>query len=121
MSTSGDSEAAPGDGERVIDRSGDIDQRPVEERSGNELANAVSFKPPARRLADSLPVAPRYEAASLQSQRFQPPAQELADIALRLQKDLDKRYTKAKSQLDALAQKIEAQEKRCLPPKLDDD
>jgi hypothetical protein len=121
MSTSGDFEAEPDDGERVIDRSGDIDQRPVEERSGQELANAVSFKPPARRLADSPPVAPRYEAASHQSQRFQPPQPELADIALRLQKDLDKQYTKAKSQLDALAQKIEAQEKRCLPPKLDDD
>jgi hypothetical protein len=63
----------------------------------------------------------RPRAASHQSQRFQPPQPELADIALRLQKDLDKQYTKAKSQLDALAQKIEAQEKRCLPPKLDDD
>ncbi|MGO8953007.1 MAG: hypothetical protein ACLPWS_09590 [Rhodomicrobium sp.] len=121
MSTSGDSEAGLDDGERVIDRSGDIDQRPVEERSGKELANAVPFTPPARRLADSPPVVQRYEAASPRSQRFQPPPPELADIALRLQKDLDKQYAKAKSQLDGLAQKIEAQEKRCLPPKLDDD
>lgn len=41
-------------------------------------------------------------------------------MAQRLQKDLDKQYTKARSHLEALSQKIEAGEKRCLPPKLDD-
>jgi hypothetical protein len=61
-----------------------------------------------------------YIAPSQPPARIQPPI-ELAEIAQRLQKDLDKRYAKAKSQLDALSQKIEGQEKRCLAPKLDGD
>ena len=40
--------AESGDSERVIDRSGDIDQRPPEERTGAESANAISFPLPER-------------------------------------------------------------------------
>ena len=53
--------------------------------------------------------------------RVQTPPRELADIAQRLQKDLDKQHAKAKSQLETLTQKIEGQERRCVPPKLDGD
>jgi hypothetical protein len=99
---------------RVIDRSGDIDQRPSEERSGVQPANAISFRPQRLpSLPASLPAAPL--------QRFQPPPAGLADMAQRLQKDLDKQYARAKSQLETLSQKISAQEKRCIPPKLDGD
>src|SRR5262249_13316763 len=62
----------------------------------------------------------RYGAASPPPARFEPPLQ-LAEIAQRLQKELDKRYARAKSQLDALSQKIEGQEKRCSAPKLEGD
>lgn len=119
MSTSAEPDAGM-DNERVIDRSGDIDQRPVEERSGTETASIISFKPPARRIAEPAHAVERYASPLPAAPRLAPPAG-LADIAQRLQKDLDKRYAKAKSQLEALAQKIEAQEKRCLPPKLAND
>ncbi len=114
MSTSAESETEPDDG-RVIDRSGDIDQRPPEERTGTEPSNLVVFKPPARLSVQRAPA----EAAP--PHRFQPQPPAPAELAQRLQKDLDKQYAKAKSQLDALAQKIEAQEKRCAAPKLDGD
>ncbi|MGO9545992.1 MAG: hypothetical protein ACLPPF_14525 [Rhodomicrobium sp.] len=121
MSTSADPETGLDDDERVIDRSGDIDQRPPEERNGNESANAVGFPVPARRTTEPPHAVQRYVPAPPPSARFQPPPPGLEDIARHLQKDLDKHYAKAKAQLDALAQKIEAQEKRCQPPKLDGD
>jgi hypothetical protein len=108
-----------GDG-RVIDRSGDIDQRPPEERTGKDCANVVSFRREVRPCQLPAPAA-LYVAAPLPAQGFKAPPRELADIAQRLQRDLDKQYAKAKSQLEALTQKIEAQERRCVPPKLDGD
>ncbi len=105
---------------RVIDRSGDIDQRPPEERSGKDCANVVSFRREERPCQLPVPAA-LYVAAPLPAQGFKAPPRELADIAQRLQKDLDKQYSKAKSQLETLTQKIEAQERRCVPPKLDGD
>jgi hypothetical protein len=109
-----------GDYERVIDRSGDIDQRPLEERTGKESANAISFHLPA--LQNRQPqhaIQPCRQPLSLPRQ--EPQNQQMASLARRLQMDLDKQYARARSQLEALTQKIEAQEKRCLPPKLDGD
>jgi hypothetical protein len=116
MSTSAES----GDWERVIDRSGDIDQRPLEERTGKESANAISFplpgpqnRQPHQAIEPHRPPPP--------AQRREPQDQQIAGLAKRLQMDLDKQYARSRSHLEALTQKIEAQEKRCLPPKLDGD
>jgi len=121
MSTSAEPEAGLDDGERVIDRSGDIDQRPPEERTGKESANAISLRPAEPENRAPSYALQRYSAVSQSVQPFQPPPKELADTAQRLQKEIDKQYAKAEAQLAALAQKIEAQEKRCLPPKLEGD
>ena len=118
MSASAESETGLDDGERVIDRSGDLDQRPIEERTGKEVANPISLSSAGREPSRAVE---HYTAASPPPQRLPAPPAELAGIAQRLQKDLDKQYAKAKSQLEQLSQKIEAQEKRCVPPKLDDD
>jgi hypothetical protein len=119
MKNSADSGTSFESGDRFIDRSGDIDQRPAEERAGNQSGTAIIF----RRSGPIEPEPPHavqlYGGAS-RPECFEPPLQ-LAEIAQRLQKDLDKRYVKAKSQLDALTQKIECQEKRCLAPKLEGD
>ncbi|MFY9639309.1 MAG: hypothetical protein WAK07_00165, partial [Rhodomicrobium sp.] len=121
MSTSAEFEAGPNDGERVIDRSGDIDQRPLEERTGKESANAISLRRAEPEVREPSYAVERYSAVSPPKGRFEHAPRELSEIAQSLQKDLDKQYARAKSQLDALTQKIEAQEKRCLPPKLDGD
>ena len=100
------------DGERVIDRSGDIDQRPPGERTGPEAASVIAFKPPARRIGGPAPSVQHYAVPAPAPQRSQPPHPGLAEMAQRLQNGLDKQYAKGKSQLEALAQKIEAQEKK---------
>jgi hypothetical protein len=101
------------DAERIVDRSGDIDQRPPEERNTVQTGTAISVVRQLRR-EPPLPVS-RPEA------RFEPAPLSLAEMAQRLQKDLDKQYARARSQLEAMGQKIEVQAKRCVPPKLDDD
>jgi hypothetical protein len=132
MSNGAEWEVMPdGDG-RVIDRSGDIDQRPPGEHPASQNGNCAAFQrtgnagsfrpsPPESDYAANLPVpvAQAYLAEPAPAQNFRTPPRQLADMAQRLQKDLDKQYTRAKSQLESLAQKIEAQEKRCAPPKLD--
>ncbi|MGO9484636.1 MAG: hypothetical protein ACLPX9_08640, partial [Rhodomicrobium sp.] len=121
MSTSAEREAGFDEGERVIDTSGDIDQRPLDERTAKECANVIAFERPERTAQLPVPAVQRYVALSPPAPRPKAPPRELADLAQRLQRDLDKQYAGAKSQLDTLAQKIEAQEKRCIPPKLDCD
>ncbi len=122
MSITSEPEAGPDDGERVIDRSGDIDQRPLEERTGKEGANVVSLSRAEPQIREPSYAVQRYSAASPPpAQRFQAQPRELSEIAQSLQKDLDKQYARAESQLGLHTQKIEAQEKRCLPPKLDGD
>lgn len=111
------SDAADDGGERVIDRSGDIDQRPPDERSVR-AANIVPFQ------ATFLPAEAGIEDYGVPSaktivRRTQPA--ELAEIAQRLQKDIDKQYAKAKAHFDALTAKIEAKEKKCALPRIDDD
>jgi hypothetical protein len=119
-----DSSADPGmelnGGERIIDRSGDIDQRPPEERESGEAANAIILRRAAAFVPEPTDAVQRSGAAYPPPALFEPPLQ-LAEAAQRLQKDLDKRYARAKSQLDVLSQKIEGQEKRCLAPKLEGD
>jgi hypothetical protein len=109
------------DGERVIDRSGDIDQRPPDERS-NAAANIVLF---SRMGAETATCAPLYRAEEPAAQApqlsRQGPSPALADLAARLQKDLERQFDKAKAHLDALTRKIEVQEKRCILPRLDGD
>ncbi len=109
------------DGERIVDRSGDIDQRPPEERTGPEAASVIAFKPPARYAGGPPQSVQRHAATAPAPQHSQPSHQGLAEEAGRLQNRLDKQYAKGKSQLEALAQKIEAQEKRCQTPKLGSD
>ena len=121
MSTSTDCQARVDEDGRVIDRSGDIDQRPLEERTGKDGANVVVLRREQRPGHLPAPVTQRSETVVPPQQRFMAPPRELADIAQRLQKDIDKQFARAKSQLETLAQKIETQEKRCIPPKLDDD
>lgn len=117
-----DLEAGTDADERVIDRSGDIDQRPPEERTGTDSANVVSFRREVRPYQLPAPAALSVAApAPAPAHGFKAPQRELADIARRLQKDLDRQHAKAKSQLETLAQKIESQERRCVPPKLDGD
>src|SRR5215470_2100942 len=121
MGNSSESSTELDGGGRIIDRSGDIDQRPPEERTGEGTVNAVALRRAGPIAAEPLNAVQRYRSApSLPSARFEPPP-ELAEIAQRFQKDLDKLYAKAKLQLDTLSQKIESQEKRCLPPKLEGD
>ncbi len=121
MSTSAEYKGGFDEDGRVIDRSGDIDQRPPEERTGKESANVISLRPGERTAQLPAPVAQRYVPEPPPAPSFKSPPQELAGIAQRLQKDLDKQYARAKSQLEGIAHKIEAQEKRCVPPKLEDD
>ncbi len=121
MGTSADLEAGIDEDGRVVDRSGDIDQRPLDERGGKDCANVVSFRREERPCQLPVPQVRRNVLASTPAQGFKAPQREVADVAQRLQKDLDRQYAKAKSQLETLAQKIEAQEKRCVPPKLDGD
>jgi hypothetical protein len=110
------------EGSRVIDRSGDIDQRPPEERPGPAVgSNVVSFQGPRPASLSPIPAPAQLFEPAPSSRKLLSPSASLADLAQRVQKDLDKQYAKAKSQLEALTQKIESQEKRCLPPKLDDD
>ncbi len=109
------------DGERVIDRSGDIDQRPAEERTSLIGAEIVPIR--GRRNTNSQHEIQTYRASLAESEAQQQEASSavLAGIAQRLQKELDSQFLKSRAQLEALSVKIDAQEKRCLPPKLDDD
>jgi hypothetical protein len=115
--------AGDDDCERIIDRSGDIDQRPPDERASSAVtivpfraARAVEVEvvTPLQRLEDGAApaVAPAYRQAS--------PAV-LAQVAQRAQADIDKLFAKSKARLEMLAQKIEAQEKKCALPRLDGD
>ncbi len=116
------SETAPDfdDSDRIIDRSGDIDQRPPEERRGREISRVLPF-PPHRAEGDAHRDLQHYDPPAPPASRPQTPPAGLPELAQRSQKDLDKQFLKAKSSLEVLSQRIEAQEKRCLPPKLDDD
>jgi hypothetical protein len=109
------------DGERIIDRSGDIDQRPPEERTVH-AANIVPFRPAFPPEGELIAPLTRLEvpaAAWAPTLRASPAP--LADVAQRAQAALDKQFTKAKAHLQALAQKIEAKEKKCALPKLEGD
>jgi hypothetical protein len=119
MGTSADYRAGVDEDGRVIDRTGDIDQRPLEERTGKDCANVVILR--REQHPAHLPVHAARRDGTAAPPRVKAPPRELADIAQRLQKDTDKQHARAKSQLETLAQKIDAQEKRCIPPKLDDD
>ncbi len=120
MGTSRDCQAGVDEDGRVIDRSGDIDQRPPEERTGKDCVNVVILRPEQRPVHLPVPATQRDETVAPPQKRLKAPPRELGDMAQRLQKDIDKQYARAKSRLETLEQKIEAQEKRCIPPKLDD-
>lgn len=121
MSKSRVSGHSPDDGERIIDRSGDIDQRPPDERYSGD-ANIVPFSP-ARTRHETLASLRRTGDQDMPPPQLSRhgPSPALAETATRIQKDLEKRYEKAKAHLDALIRKIEAQEKRCSSPRLDGD
>src|SRR5438270_13759199 len=105
MSSAESSELGEGDDERTIDRSGDIDQRPPEERPGAP-SNVVVFSGSA-----NLEQAKRQVKRSLISPIAANPIpfpssngldtdDELASVARRLQRQLDAQFAKAKSQLE---------------------
>ena len=100
MSTSAEYKGGFDEDGRVIDRSGDIDQRPPEERTGKESANVISLRPGERTAQLPAPVAQRYVPVPPPAPSFKSPPQELAGIAQRLQKSLDKQHARAKSQLE---------------------
>lgn len=112
----------PDDESRFIDRSGDIDQRPLDERAGAmSAANIVPFLGARANSPTSAPAPiPAYQQNAT-TRKTPSPSTTLAEIAQRVQRDLDKQHAKAKSHLETLAQKIESQEKRSQPPKIDDD
>ena len=125
MSCPGSSESGEGDGERVIDRSGDIDQRPPEERS-SAPSNIVVFSGGVRvhqgtrqagrglnnHVVPPIPF-PTADSSVRDTQH------DLSNVARQLQKELDAQCAKANWQLESIERKIEAQEKRCVAPKLD--
>jgi hypothetical protein len=109
------------DGERIIDRSGDIDQRPPEERVAY-AANIVPFRPAPLPEAEPIVTLTRLNvppAAWAPSRRV--PSAPLDDVAQRAQAALNKEFAKAKAHLQSLTQTIEAREKKCALPKLDGD
>jgi len=102
--------------ERIIDRSGDIDQRPPEE-IGLPASNIVPYSRAARvsvdtRDAHGEPLRRREVQASA-------PHATLAATADRLQAEIDASHAKAAQQLSSLAESIAAQEKKCAAPRLD--
>jgi hypothetical protein len=107
------------DEERVIDRTGDIDQRPPEERGAFERPTVPAVV--GSRAPTESPVQHFGYSPAPQGARSHPSRVDLSALARSLQRDIDKKYLKAKGQLEALAQKIEVQEKRVVTPKLDDD
>jgi hypothetical protein len=110
-------------GERIIDRSGDIDQRPPEER-GVKLANIVAFRAPPPLEAEPAAKLRRLDDEHLPAARAgsrDAPDAPLAEIAMRAQASIDKQFAKAKAHLDVLVQKIEARERKCVLPRLDGD
>ncbi len=111
------------DGERVIDRSGDIDQRPFEEQNVH-AANIVPFRAALQSEPQTLAPLHRLEdhsAPSTQVLRRHTPAAAVGEVAQRLQRDLDKQFAKAKAHLEALTRLIDAKEKKCVLPRLDGD
>jgi hypothetical protein len=109
------------DGERIIDRSGDIDQRPPEERVVHP-ANIVPFQPASLPEAEPIATLTRLEVhPAAWAIPCRAPSAPLDDVARRAQAAIDKQFAKAKAHLQALTQKIEAKEKKCALPKLDGD
>ncbi len=125
MSGSTPLEPESDNGDRVIDRSGDIDQRPIEERLGPTPGSLGAWNgtPGTERRLPVVthPVRTYSSPPAAAHPRSQRPQSPVGDIAQRCQKDLDKQFAKASSRLDDLVQKIEAQEKRCATPKLDEE
>ncbi|MGA7324984.1 MAG: hypothetical protein WBX25_10995 [Rhodomicrobium sp.] len=107
------------DGERVIDRSGDIDQRPADERTSLIGAEVVPIR--GRENTNIRQEIQTYRPLAEPAQPQPASSAVLAEMAQRLQRELDSQFLKSRAQLEALSVKIDAQEKRCLPPKLDDD
>ncbi len=111
------------DAERVIDRSGDIDQRPPEERSVKP-AKIVVFRPNPPSEAEPVARLRRLDDEQLPAPTpvsREAPSAALADVAISAQAAIDRQFVKAKAHLDACAQKIEAKEKKCALPRLDGD
>jgi hypothetical protein len=107
--------------ERIIDRSGDLDQRPAEERVAPP-ANIVPFRPAFPPEAEPIVPLTRLQvppAAWAPTRRA--PSAPLDAVARLAQAAIDSQFAKAKAHLHGLAQKIEAKEKKCALPKLDAD
>jgi hypothetical protein len=117
MDSSAHKDSDFGEDGRVIDRSGDIDQRPPEERVTSKVVAIHGLRPPQQEIASTPPAETPFPPHTPPH----PSSQELSAVARRLQKELDTRCDKAAAQLEALMRKVEAQEKRCVPPKLDNE
>ncbi|MBT3069876.1 hypothetical protein KKP04_03215 [Rhodomicrobium sp. Az07] len=103
-------------GERVIDRSGDIDQRPPDE-IGLSASAIVPFRggAPATTAAE----AQRGGVVHLREAREQASLAPLEATVQRLQAEIDVVYTKAADRLSTLSDSIVAQERKCVAPSLD--
>jgi hypothetical protein len=107
--------------ERIIDRSGDANQLPEADRIRELQAQGKSVSVGAARELRVLP--PRISAHLIRDAPRSPGPVSDRSVAeaVRLQSRLDAAWTQAKGKLDGLSDKIAAQVKRCVPPKLDDD
>ncbi|MBJ7533695.1 hypothetical protein JDN40_06225 [Rhodomicrobium vannielii ATCC 17100] len=102
-------------GERVIDRSGDIDQRPPDE-IGLSSSSVVPYRRAA--LASVAAVDVPREVVHLREAGGQA-SSAAAATAERLQAEIDAAYAKAADRLSALSDSIAAHEKKCVAPSLD--
>src|SRR5579883_898192 len=103
----------------TIDRSEGIDQRPIDEREQEKKKATLSAESGGKflSLVASNPV-PSAAPPRNEPQPLPPTAHALVE---RIQKDIDRQHGKAKTQLAALERKIEAQEKKCVAPKIDEE
>lgn len=126
------SEPDPDCDRRIIDRSGDIDQRPPEERGGSGrsivLLDSTRASPISYAQMCETPGAPvklqricSPVTSEPASQRPHKQGADLSAIAGQLQNRLDSEIADAKAKLGSIVRKIEAQERKCVAPKVDDE
>src|ERR1700741_517030 len=110
---------------RGVARPGIMAQLPREGRPRERQANVIArYKPSLEAGASGIPKKSLNgpgERPSPSAEQHPPSQSSVSWLAKRLQDRLDLQYSKAKARLDAIAYKIEAQEKRCVTPKLDED
>jgi len=105
-------------GERVIDRSGDIDQRPPDEIGppANSVVPSRRESSPACLVADL-----QRDTAIMRAAKVQASADPVAERVERLQAEIDAAFVTSANRLSTLSVSIAAQEKKCVAPSLHDE